>query len=209
MRFEPRLRIRPACGLAAAGALWLLALPALAGAAAASPAAVVESLHAGLTEVASESLALEQRYERLLPLVERTHDLPYIAELTIRRQWRDLTETDRQRFVTAFERLSVMTYASRFAGVAPGAFEEYGMADPGPDSSGRVEVRSAIVRADGSKVSLDYLLHETAEGWRIINILADQVSDLALKRAEYQRILETGTIEDLIAAIDAQTAALE
>jgi len=131
MRFERRLRTRPAWALVAAGTLWLLGLPALAGAAADSPAAVVESLHAGLTEVASESLDLEQRYERLLPLIERTHDLPYIAELTIRRQWRDLSETDRRRFVTAFERLSVMTYASRFAGVAPGAFEEYGLADPG------------------------------------------------------------------------------
>jgi phospholipid transport system substrate-binding protein len=192
----------------AAAACCLFGLTALAAGDGSSPTAVVESLHEGLTDVASQSLDLAQRYERLLPLIERTHDLPYIAELTIRRQWRNLSAAERERFVEAFERLSVTTYASRFAGVAPGAFEEHGAAEP-QGESGRIEVRSAIVRGDGSKVPLDYLLHETDQGWRIVNILADGVSDLALKRAEYQQALEKGTIDDLIAVIDAQTAALE
>ena len=37
----------------------------------------------------------------------------------------------------------------------------------------------------------------------------DGVSDLALKRAEYQRVLSTGSIEDLIRHLDEQTARLQ
>ena len=35
-----------------------------------------------------------------------------------------------------------------------------------------------------------------------------ETKEIALKRAEYQRILATGTIDDLIAEIDSQTAGL-
>ena len=56
---------------------------------------------------------------------------------------------------------------------------------------------------------MEYLLQqEGAAGWRIINIVADGVSDLALKRAEYQRILSTGSIDTLITELEAQTERL-
>jgi phospholipid transport system substrate-binding protein len=53
------------------------------------------------------------------------------------------------------------------------------------------------------------MLEQKDGAWRIINIIADGVSDLALKRAEYQRILASGSIEDLIKELEAQTARLE
>jgi phospholipid transport system substrate-binding protein len=171
-----------------------------------SPVAVVMELHAGLVAAAADAgLDLAGRHAALQPLVARTHDLEYIARLTIRRQWDELTAEQQQRFVSAFGRLSVMTYASRFANVSSDAFMVLGSEDAG---NGRVQVHAAITRADGADVSLDYLLHETGAGWRIVNILADQVSDLALKRAEYQRVLGTGSIDDLLAEIEAQIARL-
>ena len=73
----------------------------------------------------------------------------------------------------------------------------------------RAEVRTEIARADGTEVPLEYTLQQQeGGGWKIINIIADGVSDLALKRAEYQRVLASGSIEDLIRHIDAQTAQL-
>ena len=57
-------------------------------------------------------------------------------------------------------------------------------------------------------VPLEYLLQEGPDGWRIINIVADGVSDLALKRAEYQRVFSSGGIEALIAELEEQTRRL-
>ena len=54
-------------------------------------------------------------------------------------------------------------------------------------------------------MTLDYTLHDRRGAWQIVNILADGVSDLALKRAEYRRFLTDGTIDDLIAQLVEQT----
>jgi phospholipid transport system substrate-binding protein len=173
----------------------------------ATPVEVVTALQEGIVAQAAESSeqSLEERYEALRPVVERTHDLPYIAELSIRRYWDGLSAEQQERFVVAFERLSVMTYVTRFAGVTPETFAVQGSEEEG---NGRVQVHAAIVRDEQDDISLDYLLQERDGKWRIINILADQVSDLALKRAEYHRVLSDGTIDDLIAELEAQTTRL-
>src|SRR5688572_24693342 len=88
-----------------------------------SPAATVASLQQGLVEAARDkSAAGQERYAKLEPLIVATHDLPYIAEFALRRQWSSLAEADRQRFVEAFQRLSVTTYAARFGNIALDAF---------------------------------------------------------------------------------------
>ena len=117
--------------------------------------------------------------------------MPYIAEFALRRQWGSLTEDERQRFVAAFQRLSVMTYAARFGNVAPDAFRP--IEAGAPDANGRVQVTTAIKREGQPDVSLEYLLQQDGEDWKIINIVADGVSDLALKRAEYQRVFARGS----------------
>jgi phospholipid transport system substrate-binding protein len=65
-------------------------------------------------------------------------------------------------------------------------------------------VTAAVGRANGEPVTLEYLLHESDGRFRIINIVADGVSDLALKRAEYQAALAAGTLDDLIGRLESQ-----
>lgn len=189
--------------LAAACVATLAAAQSGPSAPGAAPAAVVERLHDGLVDLAArgEGTTLEQRIERLRPLIASTHDLKYIAELTIRREWDSLSEADRERFVDAFVRLSVATYASRFAGLEGDPFRT--LEAPEPDGR-RGRVAAEIDPADGEPVPLDYVLEKRGGAWRIVNIVADGVSDLALKRAEYTRILADGDIDDVIAEIESQ-----
>jgi phospholipid transport system substrate-binding protein len=80
---------------------------------------------------------------------------------------------------------------------------------PGAAAEGaRANVATAAARADGGDVPLEYLLQEKDGRWKIINVVADGVSDLALKRAEYQRILSSGTIDTLIRELETQTERL-
>jgi phospholipid transport system substrate-binding protein len=174
-----------------------------------TPAATIATLQKGLITVARRQpqATIDERYRALEPLIVATHDLPYIAEFALRRQWGSLSESDRQRFVAAFQRLSVMTYAARFTNVGPETFKaatQGSLAEPK-----RVQVSTAIARTGAADVSLDYLLQQGAAGWRIINIVADGVSDLALKRAEYQRVLTSGSLDTLIAELEAQAARLQ
>ena len=60
----------------------------------ATPTETIASLQRGLIAVAREqpNAALEERYRALEPLIVATHDLPYIAEFALRRQWSSLSE---------------------------------------------------------------------------------------------------------------------
>jgi phospholipid transport system substrate-binding protein len=50
---------------------------------------------------------------------------------------------------------------------------------------------------------------QAADGsWRIANVIADGVSDLALKRAEYQTMLNESDVDGLVSELEAQTRAL-
>jgi phospholipid transport system substrate-binding protein len=172
-----------------------------------TPEATVASLHRGLIAAAKSSPeSVDARYRALVPLIEQTHDLAYIAEFALRKQWPTLSDADKKRFIAAFEQLSVMTYASRFKNVTEGTFKSGG---PATTESGRAHVLTSIPRQGQADVSLDYMLEQKNGSWRIINIIADGVSDLALKRAEYQRILGSGSLDDLIKELEAQTARLE
>ncbi len=173
-----------------------------------SPAATIASLQQGLVEAArGKPAAIDERYRQLEPLIVATHDLPYIAEFALRRQWGSLAEADRRRFIEAFQRLSVTTYAARFGNVATDAFRP--IEAGAPDANGRVRVTTAIKREGQPDVSFEYLVQRDGESWKIINIVADGVSDLALKRAEYQRVFASGGIDGLIAELEQQTQRLE
>jgi phospholipid transport system substrate-binding protein len=174
-----------------------------------SPEETIKTLQAALVDTARhlDRSPVAERYRALEPAIVETHDLPYIAEFALRRQWPMVTEPDRQRFIAAFQRLSVMTYAARFGNVAPDAFRP--LAAGAPDANGRVQVKTAIKREAQPDVTLEYLLQQDGEDWKIINIVADGVSDLALKRAEYQRLFAGGGIAGLIAELERQTARLE
>jgi len=173
-----------------------------------TPRGCIDALHGGLVALSSEENVTEinDRYEHLASLITTTHDLPYIARFTVRRQWENFSEEARERFVRSFITLSVMTYASRFVTLSQDTFRILGVAEAG---SGRVQIEASIARAQQPDIPIDYLLRQDENGWRIVNIIADGVSDLALKRAEYQRVLAEGSVADLVKYLEDQIQAIE
>jgi phospholipid transport system substrate-binding protein len=173
-----------------------------------TPEATIATLQHGLMTLSQQSprATVDERYKALEPLIVATHDLPYIAEFALRRQWPQIAEADRARFIAAFQRMSVMTYAARFVNVGPTTFRP--IAPGAAAETGRVQVTTGVVRVGQPDVSFEYLLQQGSRGWRIVNIVADGVSDLALKRAEYQRVLASGSLDALIQELEAQTERL-
>jgi phospholipid transport system substrate-binding protein len=201
-------RVLLLCAIAGAFAIVAWQASAEEGVATDSPSATIASLQKALVGVRDKPNAtVQDRYRTLEPVIVKTHNLPYIAEFALRRQWPMLKMEERQRFSAAFQRLSVMTYAARFGNVARDAFRP--IEAGAPDANGRVEVKTAIKREGQPDVTLEYLLQQDGADWRIINIVADGVSDLALKRAEYQRVFAAGGIDGLIAELEQQAQRLE
>lgn len=196
-----RFASKPAILIAA---LLLLASPANAG-----PASdVIAKLNAVFTGVLQDSkgLGYEGRYEKLEPALVEAYDFTEMARVTTGRYWRSFTDDQKQRVVAAFRDLSIATYASRFDGSNGERFELLGE-EPAP--AGNLRVNSQIVPASGEPTRVDYLLRQNGGQWRVIDVrLKSSVSELAVRRDEFTRILANSGVDGLIADLNEKVAKL-
>jgi phospholipid transport system substrate-binding protein len=171
-------------------------------------AAVIGRLQGALVDAAGlePDPGFPARYDRLAPVIADTHDLATMGRLTVRRFWREWSETERATFTDAFVRLSTATYANRFAAVGSDSFAILGATE---DSAERVQVQAVIRRRDADDVPLDYLLQLVDGRWRIINVFADGASELSLMASEFYAIVESAGLAALIAEIETRIDALE
>lgn len=153
------------------------------------PEHVVGYLHESLIKAMreGEKLGYHGRFGLLAPVVDQTHDLEFIARTTLGANWAQLDAEQQRAFSDTFRKLSIGTYAGWFKGYGGERFEFLERQSMPRD---QVMVRSRLVQPSGEIVRFDYILRQGKDGWRIVNILADGVSDLALKRVEYRAILQ-------------------
>ena len=176
---------------------------AVADEAPAGPAqAVVTQLQSGLIALMQTSEAGSARADAVTTLLRDTHDIPYISRVILGRHWRELSADEQASFIRQFEALSVASYDSRFRRFNGERFD----VDPEETvSDDEHSVRSVLTTAAGAQHEFVYLLHRDGERWRIVNIVVDGVSDLALKRAEYGRLMDSGGFAALSAELAEQT----
>ena len=173
-----------------------------------SPEQVVKRLHESLAEAMREGsrLGFKGRLELLTPIVTRTHELDFIARTTLGNLWSKLSPDQQVTLTDTFRQLSISSYADWFKSHEGEAFE---FVDQQSMPREQVLVRSLIVKGKDEVARLDYVLRETKDGWRIINIMANGVSDLALKRVEYRSILERDGFPALIDMLKKKIATAE
>lgn len=171
-------------------------------------AAVVTRLQTGLLKLDRDNAQRNnaQRYTVFAPLIEDTHDLGYMARLSVARFWNSFSAEQRKSFEDAFRHLSVMGYAARFRDTAGNSFRiDEVRAVPGD----RVEVATRLMSPPDAPISLNYVLHRDKGGWRIVNILAEGVSDLALQRSQYQQVMQSRGFDGLLAHLGDKSRELE
>ncbi len=195
--------------------LWSTALivgTVLIAPAAAQPNAAlqkIERFNATLLSIMqnAETLKFCGRYKTLAPVMLDSFDLGFMARFSAGGHWRDLSPSDRQILVTTFERLWVSTYADRFDGYSGEAFEIVGSQKAPRDT---LLVKSNIVKNNGEKVAINYLMREKKNQWSVIDILLDgKYSELAKQRSEYTSILKREGLTGLVAKVDAKVKRMQ
>lgn len=171
-------------------------------------AAVVGRLHAELlaTDQHLHGADLERRTAAFAALVDETHDLDFMARLSLGPAWDLLAEAQRRQFAAAFRRLSILGYATRFEDTPGASFHRM---EQRLATGGRVAVTTELRLTGEPAIRLDYVLHATPSGWRIVNIVAEGVSELALQRTQYQRAYNAGGFEALMRHVERRIAELE
>lgn len=189
-----------------AGVLCVAASPG--GAAETAATQVVGRLNAALLEVLkqAEALGYQGRFDRLAPAMSEAFDIAFMAEKSLGRYWRTLTDGDRRRWLDVFREFTVANYAGNFDHYEGQSFvllsEELGAADT-------TVVHTRIVIAGGENVELTYRLHQSDGGWKIVDVyLKGTVSELALRRSDYTSVLERQSFDALLITLRGKIADL-
>ncbi len=166
----------------------------------AAPEEIVDRLETVLIENmrAGESLSFDDRFEKLRPLVADIMAVERMGRYLFGRDWAAFDEQQRERFKQAFLDLSAATYAGQFKEFGGERFDPVEVQRQGED---RVVVKRRLTTGSGEKVAFDYLMTHSDDGWQIVTIITDGVSDLAVKRSQYRRLLEDQDFEAVISRI--------
>ncbi len=161
---------------------------------------VVANFQAQLLETMKngKTLGFEGRYKKLTEPVIKSHDLTKIARIVVGREWKKLTDEQKQKLVDVFSRLSIASYAHNFKDFSDEKFE---IVSEEETPRGGVIVHTLLKIPGEKDVKLDYQMKKKGNEWRIINIIANGVSDLALKRSEYTSILKREGFDALLEKI--------
>jgi hopene-associated glycosyltransferase HpnB/hopanoid biosynthesis associated membrane protein HpnM len=189
----------------AAGLLMAISEAPLHAASPEGATAVVERFQSTLISVMKDAkkLGYEGRYKRLAPAVEESHDLPGIAQFAAGRYWEKLTEQQKKAYVDAFAGMSIATYAYRFDDYSGESFKAVSEEATG---KGDALVHTLLSAPNKENIHFNYVLRRKDGVWRIINIIVDGVSDLAIKRSEYTKIISDQGGDVLIAKLQGQIA---
>jgi phospholipid transport system substrate-binding protein len=182
-----------------AAVVWLLAAAAHGQAEADAadpgedPSPKIESFHSALLGAMRSNDAYDVRFASLAPIVGEVFDVPTIARISLGRTWKSLDEPARAQFCELLEELITATYTDRFDSYSGQTFH---LLSAEPARRGWV-VKTELEKSDGERVSLDYYFR----GSQVFNVVADGVSDLSLRRADYNSIVKEEGYDRLLAHI--------
>ena len=155
-----------------------------------SARSTVERFNATLSKIMqnASTLHFSGRYASLEPVLLDSFDIQFMAQFSAGRHWRMLSEDERNKLVGTFGRLWVSTYADRFNGYDGESFE---IVEEKPAPRNTILVKTNIIKNNGKKVAIDYLLRKRNTQWYVIDIfLSGKYSELAKQRAEYTSVLK-------------------
>jgi phospholipid transport system substrate-binding protein len=101
--------------------------------------------------------------------------------------------------------LSISTYAHHFSNYSGQKF----VIVERKSRNNSLSLSTSLLSDNGDRTSLKYLLRKNTEGWLIVNVISEGVSDLALKKAEYSYIIEKDGIKSLLRQLTTKIEALK
>jgi phospholipid transport system substrate-binding protein len=156
-------------------------------------AKAVAEFHGVLLEVmkADSSLVKEQLLE---PRVKYFFDVATIARISLGRSWKKLGVEQQQQFVETLSELIVATYVDRFDRYDN---QRFTIDDSETLKKGMI-IKTTIHRGDKELAKLNYYFRDG----RVFNVVANGISDLSLRRAEYRSVIKEQGFEVLLQQIN-------
>ena len=189
-------------------AVLLLGAPSIAAAQAADPAVgVIDSFNGSLLEVmkGGKAAGAQGRYTKLVPVVERTFDLPLMTRFAVGSAWSGYSAADQAALTKAFGRLTAANFAHNFSSYDGEQFKTNpDVQTRGPDKL----VRSQIIPKGGSPTDLNYRMRQSGGAWKVIDVYFGSVSQLTAQRSDFASTLSAGGASALVQKMNAKSDSL-
>jgi phospholipid transport system substrate-binding protein len=194
------------CLAAMAAAAPLLAKGAFAASPPAEATATIQRLNAALLDAmkAGKQTNFQARYAMLAPAVDQAFDLLQVLAVSVGPRWAGMPADQKASLMDAFRRYTVASYVANFDTYQGQSFT----ISPDARSLGpnEVVVSTHIANNGGNATDLGYVMRQTADGWKIVDVLASgSISRVAVQRSDFRSVLESGGSEALVASLQRKT----
>jgi len=192
--------------------VWFISHAALAQA----PAAPAAADPNGPTEVvqnAAQSMLAEldkdrdgyrkdpARVEQLVNKYLLPHfDTEFAARLVLGQYWRTATPEQRKRFVDAFYHSLLTNYGSAIVDFTPDRLKIF-PSKPEADAT-RATVRTEVKRSNGDRVSVNYYMRKSPEGWKAWDVVIDGISYVNSYREDFGPQIANQGIDSVIKRLE-------
>jgi phospholipid transport system substrate-binding protein len=147
----------------------------------------------------ADELGYKGRYALLAPVIDNTFALSFMADLSLGRYRKTLSEEQHRSYLKSYTEWTIATYAGRFDGYSGERFQVVSQSKP---ERGIVSVISKLIKSNGEEVEFDYLLRNMAGEWRVVDIHISGVSQLALTRSQFTSIIKDKGFKGLMAMLE-------
>lgn len=158
----------------------------------------VDRLNDTLIQIMKDAkpLGYQGRYKKLEPVVKEGFEFGAVSRLAIgNTQWKNLDKTQQTALMEKLADLSIATYAAQFNDYGGETFK---FEAPQESKNTWTVLRYDYGAPKDKPIKFDYYVSEINGHWRIINIIVDGISDLALKKAQYTSVIEREGFDSLL-----------
>ncbi len=178
--------------VAIVGALTL----ATPGVATPQPREVVNTMAGDVLKVLRDkSVETDIRRTKVEEIIYRHVDFDTLSKLVMGRNWRKLSNTQKDEFKSQFKKHLSDTYGENIDNYRN---EKVIILSDREEKRGDVTVKSRIDRGDTDGVLVDYRLRNKDGRWGIIDVVIEGVSLVANFRSQFQDIMSNGGPERLL-----------
>lgn len=185
-------------------AAWLLLLAAspapMAGPTEVVKVAVEQVVRVGEDSDLGRPAASEQRRIEIRRIAESLFDFHEMARRSLARHWTDRTAEERREFVRLFTDLMERVYFGKLENYTGERILYVSETVDGDYAT----VRSKILIGQKGDLPIDYRLRLTGSRWAVYDVLIDGISFVSTYRAQFNRVIQTSSYDDLVQKLRAK-----
>jgi phospholipid transport system substrate-binding protein len=169
------------------------------------PTEVVQNAAQGmLTDLDKDRAMYKRNPDKVGQLVDKYllphFDTEYSARLVLGKYWRTATPEQRQHFIDAFYHSLLSNYGAALTEFTSDRLKIYpSTADPAKPIA---TVRTEVKRDNGDRVSVNYYMHKTPQGWKAWDVVIDGISYVNSYRTDFGEQIEQQGIDAVIKRLE-------